>query len=151
MNVGDRKLGVDRILREYMGGVNGNEVFRRVGKIKDSGVFEVIESLPTAVSLRHVDAIGGDDLCRYVFLDTPAKGLPFRALRIQPYKERCDGCPRRHSCKKNNCSLNIGVTPSLQLNTLYTFDHTFIMTFAMQSVERQQRRVALVVLRCLSI
>ena len=151
MNVGDQKLGKDRILREFMGGVNGNQVFRRIGKVMPSGRLELIESLPTAVSLRQVDAISGGDFCRYVFLDTPSKGALFRALCIQPYTERCDACRRRHSSKTNNCSLNMGTASTLEPNTLYTFDHLFIMKFVTQSVERQQRRVALVVLRCLSI
>lgn len=161
MNVGDQTVtttqtptGIKQCIREYMGGINGNQVFRVVGHVMQNGNFTPGPMLPGVNTLRVVDGIAGGTLQRFVFLKQLSKTI--NVLCIAPtalmVSKHCDGCAVQHSSNSMYCSTNTTLLKSpLQPNTMYNLKHEMLFHFVVDKIMLEQNRVSLLSLRLVTI
>jgi len=155
--IGDRStitMGGRLCIREFMGGVNGNRVYRRAGYVLRNGNYRNGNMLPLVTTLTKVDGVTGGGLCRYVFLTPPAG--TFQALCVQPTATMvliaCDSCAIIHRSTALHCSANVGLSKSpLDVNVMYSPTHKRLFTFKHAGTSLVEGRVSSVSLRVLNI
>lgn len=146
--------GTRLCIREFMGGVNGNRVYRRTGYVLRNGNFRNGNMLPLVTTLTKIDGVTGGSLCRYVFLTPPGK--VFTALCVQPTaamrQMHCDSCAIVHRSTALHCSANIELPKSpLENNVMYSPSHERLFTFVEAGATLVEGRVSLVSLSMLNI